>query len=295
MRLKIILHFSFFILSIIQVNAQNNFDIEGHRGFRGKYPENTIVGFIEALKIGVNILEMDIVVSKDGQLIVSHDPEMSSEICSTPDGKPVTVADKHKYKIYNLTYDEIKNFDCGLRGNPRFLEQKKMAAHKPLLNDVIDEVESYIQKNNLPLVQYNIEVKSTPGGDDVNHPKPAVFAKLLYDLLKQKNILNRSIVQSFDPRTLQVIHQTDATVVIALLIANANSFDKNIRQLGFKPAIYSPHFLLVTKKLIAKCHHEKVKIVPWTVNDEEKMIKLKAMGVDGLITDYPDKAIKVLR
>jgi glycerophosphoryl diester phosphodiesterase len=285
---------SFIFLSLLfstTMKAQNTFDIEGHRGCRGLYPENTIVAFLEAVRLGVNTLEMDVVVSKDGKLVVSHDPTLNPDICSGADGKPVSAG----IRIYNLTYDEVKKFDCGSRGNPKFPDQKKVAASKPLLNDVIDSVEKYIQQNHLPAVQYNIETKSTPAGDDVEHPKPAVFSKMLYDLLKQKNVLPKCIIQSFDPRTLQEIKKMDASVKLALLVFNAEGFEGNIKTLGFNPNIYSPNFILVNKKLIQKCHQQNIQIIPWTVNEEKKMKKMKALGVDGIITDYPDKAISVLR
>jgi glycerophosphoryl diester phosphodiesterase len=285
---------SFIFLSLLlatTMKAQNTFDIEGHRGCRGLYPENTIVAFLEAVRLGVNTLEMDVVVSKDGKLVVSHDPMLNPDICSGADGKPVSAG----IRIYNLTYDEVKKFDCGSRGNPKFPEQKKVAAFKPLLSDVIDSVEKYVQQNHLPAVQYNIETKSTPAGDDVEHPKPAVFSKMLYDLLKQKNVLPKCIIQSFDPRTLQEIKKMDASVKLALLVFNADGFEGNIKTLGFNPNIYSPNFILVNKKLIQKCHQQNIQIIPWTVNEEKKMRKMKSLGVDGIITDYPDKAISVLR
>jgi glycerophosphoryl diester phosphodiesterase len=292
---KFLWQFCFIVLFTAGVGAQATFDIEGHRGCRGLYPENTIVAFIEAVKLGVNTLEMDVVVSRDGKLVVSHDPYFSPEFCNFPEGQP-TDADAQKFsRIYNMTYEQIKSYDCGSRINPKFPEQKKMFAAKPLLSEVIDTVENFILKNHLPAVQYNIETKSTPEGDDIDQPKPVVFAKLLYDMLKQKNILGKSIIQSFDIRTLQIVHQTDSTVATALLIADIDSFDKNIHQLGFKPTIYSPNLILVNEKLISKCHEQKIKIIPWTINDTDKMIKLKQQGVDGLITDYPDRAIKVLR
>lgn len=284
-----------FIFIANNIFSQTTFDIEGHRGCRGLYPENTIVAFIEALKLGVNTLEMDVVVSKDGKLVVSHDPYVNPDFCDFPEGQP-SESDAIKYaKLYNMTYEQISHYDCGSRLNSKFPEQKKMFANKPLLIDVIDTVEKYIKQKNLPPVQYNIETKSTPEGDDVDQPKPDVFAKLLYDLLKQKNVLNKCIIQSFDPRTLQVIHKVDANANTALLIADIDSFDKNIKQLGFIPSIYSPNFILVNEKLIAKCHEQKIKIIPWTINDEDKMKKLKELGVDGIITDYPDRAIKALR
>ena len=286
---------SSFILLSISIFAQSTFDIEGHRGCRGLYPENTIVAFIEAVKLGVNTLEMDVVVTKDGKLVVSHDPFFNPEICSFPEGQP-SEEDAAKYaRLYNMTYAEIARYDCGSRPNSKFPEQKKMFAPKPLLSEVIDTIEKYIQQNNLPSVQYNIETKSTPEGDDINHPKPDVFAKLLYNLLKEKNVLGKCIIQSFDPRTLQVIHQVDASATTALLVFNADGFEKNITRLGFTPTIYSPNFILVNKKLIRKCHQQKIKIIPWTINEEDKMLKLKALGVDGLISDYPNRAVKVLR
>lgn len=288
------LFITLFFVSGIRLQAQTTFDIEGHRGCRGLYPENTITAFIEAIKIGVNTLEMDVVVSKDGQLVVSHEPWLSPSFCYTADGKAIEDS-KEKYNIYQLRYEEVKQFDCGINGNPKFPEQKKMSEHKPLLNDVIDTVEKYIARDKLKPVNYNIETKSTPEGDNKFHPAPDVFAQMLYDVLKEKNILQRSIIQSFDPRTLQVVNKMDTTVKLALLIGDGKTFEKNIERLGFTPAIYSPLYLLVNKKLIKKCHDKGIQIIPWTVNEEKQMLKLKAMGVDGLITDYPNRAVKVLR
>jgi glycerophosphoryl diester phosphodiesterase len=286
-----VIAFFVFLQFPVFVFSQTTFDIQGHRGCRGLYPENTIVAFIEAVKLGVNTLEMDVVVSKDGKLVVSHDPTINCDFCSYCDDSK----EKKEFRIYKLNYDFIKTIDCGSKVNEKFPEQKKMFAAKPLLSDVIDTIENYIQQNHLPPVQYNIETKSTVEGDDVDQPKPAVFAKLLYDLLKQKNVLSKCIIQSFDIRTLQVIHQTDSNATTALLIFDLDNFEKNLKQLGFNPTIYSPNFILVNEKLIQKCHDLKIKIIPWTVNDEDKMVKLKQLGVDGIITDYPDRAIKVLR
>lgn len=293
LRMKQLLLFVLFA-GTMALQAQNTFDIQGHRGARGLYPENTITAFIEAIKLGVNTLELDVVVSKDGKLVVSHEPWLSPSFCYTADGQAIS-EDKDKYNMYQLTYEEIRKFDCGINGNPKFPEQKKMSEHKPLLTDVIDAVGKYITDNKLKPVYYNIETKSTPDGDNKFHPAPEAFAKMLYDVLKEKNVLSKSIVQSFDPRTLQAIKKIDSKVMLALLVGDVNSFEKNLEQLGFKPNIYSPIYLLVKKGLVKKCHAQGIKIIPWTVNDENKMIKMKALGVDGLITDYPDRAIKLLR
>ncbi len=266
------------------------FDIEGHRGCRGLRPENTIPAFIHAVELGVTTLEMDVVVTRDGQLVVSHDPVLNDVIMTKPDGTPVTAEEAKKLRIFDMPYAEIKKYDAGLRGNPKFPEQQKMAVYKPLLKAVIDTVEKYVKAHKLPPVYYNIETKSTKEGDDVYNPKPNVFAQTLYGAIAEKKIVPRCIIQSFDPRTLQEIKKIDPNITTALLIANLNSFDKNIAELGFPPTIYSPEYHLVNKKLIAKCHALNIKVIPWTVNDEKTMRKLKALGADGLITDYPDRA-----
>jgi glycerophosphoryl diester phosphodiesterase len=207
----------------------------------------------------------------------------------------VTPEDKKDYRLYNLTYEEIQKFDCGLRGHSKFPEQQKVAAYKPLLGDVIDAVEEYIRQQGLPAVRYNIEIKSTPAGDDTNHPKPAVFAKLVYDLIKSKNVLDKCIIQSFDSRSLQAMHELDSAVTIALLVFDLDGFNKNIKRLGFKPDTYSPNFILVNKGLVKKCHQQGIKLIPWTVNDTDKLQKMKDLGVDGVISDFPDRAIQVFR
>lgn len=132
-------------------------------------------------------------------------------------------------------------------------------------------------------------------GDEINHPKPEVFTKLFYNVIKSKDVADRCILQSFDPPTLQVMHRIDPTVTTALLVENLKGLDKNIKELGFNPSIYSPNYMLVNKKLIEKCHELKIKVLPWTVNYEKKMAELIADGVDGLISDYPDRLIKVVR
>lgn len=288
MKIKNSLLLPFLYVQIAGV-AQTNFDLQGHRGARGLYPENTIVAFIEAVKLGVTTLEMDVVVSKDGQLVVSHEPWMNESICAL-NGEKLKGNAKEQHNIYQLTYEQIKKYDCGSNGNDRFPDQKKIAASKPLLAEVIDTIEKYVAANKLKPLFYNIETKSTVDGDEVFHPKPAVFSELVYDMLKKKHVLQRSIVQAFDVRTLQAMKQIDSTVTLALLVFNADGLNKNIERLGFTPHIYSPNFALVNKALVRKCHQKNMLIIPWTVNDEQKMKQLKRLGVDGLITDYPNIA-----
>ena len=134
-------------------------------------------------------------------------------------------------------------------------------------------------------------------GDEITTPKPEPFTRLFYDVIKSKgkDVMHRCILQSFDPRTLQVMHRLDTTVRTALLIENLHSLRKNLDILGFTPTIYSPNDMLVNKKLVDECHELGMKILPWTVNEEKRMKSLKEMGVDGMISDYPDRLIKVIR
>jgi len=269
------------------------FDIEGHRGARGLLPENTIPAFIKALELGVTTLELDTIISKDKKIVVSHDPFISSDICSFPNGKPLT--EKDKLNMFEMNYSEISKFDCGSRGNSRFPKQKKMKTNKALLSQIVKETESYISKNKLPLVQYNIETKSLPEGDGKFNPKPEEFVNLLYNELKTLNILDRTIIQSFDVRTLQVLKKLDPKVKTALLVENKESFFANLKKLGFNPDIYSPFYEFVTPEMIKELHGKNIKIIPWTVNTLEEMKKLKKMGVDGIITDYPNIGVELIK
>jgi glycerophosphoryl diester phosphodiesterase len=272
--------------------SKNDFDIQGHRGCRGLMPENTIPAFLKAVAMGVTTLELDVVVSKDQQLVVSHEPYLSPVICTGLEGE--NFDDAKKYNLYQMTYEEISRCDCGSKIHPKYHEQQKMKVSKPLLTALIDTVENYIKENKLPRIKYNIETKSEKETDNIAHPAPAEFVSLLYEVLKAKGLLARTTVQSFDIRTLQEIKKLDTKLSLALLVEEKPYFEQNIQELGFKPAIYSPYYILVTDTLVAYCKNEGIKLIPWTINDYDTMLKLKKQGVDGIITDYPDRAMKLL-
>ncbi len=286
---------AFIICSAAYLSAQTTLDIQGHRGARGLFPENTIPAFLGAIKLGVNTIELDVVITKDNKVLISHDPYMNENFCRLASGKLLEGDIKKEYNIYQMNYAEVTAYDCGQWGNAKFPEQQKMAVQKPLLSDMIDSVEAFVKKNKLPQVKYNIEIKCAAAGDGIMHPKPDEFAKLVYDVIKQKGILDHCNIQSFDVRSLEEIHKIDPKLPIAILVADAHSFKKNLKQLGFTPYAYSPHYILVNKKVVKQCHKAGVKLIPWTVNDEKKMVKLKKLGIDGIITDYPNKAIELLR
>lgn len=268
---------------ITQVFAQT-LDMQGHRGYRARYPENSIPGFMAALDSGATTLELDVVISADHQVVVSHEPWISSKICITPDGMTLDAADEKRLNMYRMNYEDLRGFDCGSIGNERFPMQQKMKTYKPLLSEVIDAALEWGKKHGRP-VFFNIETKSTASTDYKNHPSPDTFCVLVYEVLKDKNILDRTTIQSFDYRTLQAMHQLDNKIPLVILSAIPINIPRIEKKYRFIAYAYSPYYPLVSKKLIRKCHAMGKKIIPWTVNDAANMKKLHLWGVDGIITD----------
>ncbi len=263
-------------------------DLQGHRGARGLMPENTIPAMLKAIDLDVTTLEMDVVISKDNKVVVSHDPYFSHSITTTPQGKHLTQKEATNYLLYQMPYDSIKKYDVGLKTHPDFPRQQKMAVHKPLLSDLIDAAEQYAAQKGKKML-YNIEIKSKQGFDGTRHPEPARFADLLVDVLKEKNILGRTTIQSFDVRALKYVHQQYPNIVLSYLVeVTAEPLQAQLDKLGFVPPIYSPHYSMVSKELVAQSHHQNMKIIPWTINNIEGINALVDMGVDGIISDYPD-------
>jgi glycerophosphoryl diester phosphodiesterase len=266
------------------------FDVQGHRGARGLAPENSLPAFRRALELGVTTLELDAVVSADGEVVVSHDPHVSEVFCAHPDGRPVRPGDD--VIIYQLPYAEVARFDCGRRPNPRFPEQALEPVAKPLLRDVIRLGEAWAEAHGRA-VFYNVETKSRPEGDGRLHPPPAAFVDLVWGVVE--GVAERVTLQSFDVRTLQEARRRGLPLRLALLVGASGrspeqSFRAGLGALGFVPDIYSPEHTLVTPSVIERAHPETL-VIPWTVNERAEMERLKALGVDGLITDYPDRAV----
>ena len=173
----------------------------------------------------------------------------------------------------------------------RFSEQKKMHVVKPLLADLIDSVESYCAKTNHPKVDYNIEIKSLDSSDNIYHPAPAEYADLLMHIINAKRIADRVIIQSFDPRSLKVVREKYPGMILSFLIdaGGTTSLRGFKKLLGFKPEIISPDYSLLNRNIIDSMHQQNIRVIPWTVDDIEAARKLYSWGVDGIITDYPDK------
>ncbi len=274
-------------LVTLSIKAQT-LDIQGHRGARGLLPENTIRGFLRAIDEGVTTLEMDVVITEDKQIVVSHEPYMSPAICLDPKARKIKSA--KDYNIYQLTYSEVALFDCGILGNRRFPKQEKVSTNKPLLEEVINTVEFYLKENNLPNVAYNIELKSSASGDGIYHPGVDEFSDIVAGLLQEKLDNARYTIQCFDFRILKYWHERYPDTTLVALVENATKLEESLETLGFTPSVYSPNHSRLTAAIVKASHDRSMKVIPWTVNDLARMKKLVEMGVDGIITDYPDRA-----
>jgi len=292
---KITFPILFFLFASIVVQAQKKtaFEIQGNRGARGLMPENTVPSMIKALESGATTLKMEVVISKDKQVVVSQEPYFNHVISSSPTGEEITLKNERKFNIYKMDYDEVKQFDVGSKPHPRFPQQEKFRVEKPLLSDLIDRVEFFVTKRKMAKPHYNIETKLIRKGDGDFQPSPEEFVELIMAIVKVKKLEKRVTIHSFDIRSLQYVHEKYPQIPTSLGIDEKEDFENNIKALGFTPTIYSPYLPLVGKGLVDKCHAAGVKIIPWTVNTAKDMIYLKNLGVDGIVTDYPNLMTEV--
>lgn len=269
-------------------SSVDSFDKQAHRGGRGLMPENTIASEKNAINYDCT-LEMDIQMSKDKKIVVSHDAYFNSDFCLTPERKTMTKEDGHSRLIYNMPYDSVAEYDVGTKPHPDFPRQKKMHAVKPLLSVLIDSVEAYAKEKH-HVNHYNIEIKSSPQSDGKNYPSMQEYTDSAIKIIIDKGIAPRTMVQSFDIRALQYIHEKYPRIKTSFLVGKSDvkTAEGYIAELGFKPDIFSPEFSIVTDGLVKGFHQQNIPVIPWTPNTVEEIQGLKDMGVDGVITDYPD-------
>jgi glycerophosphoryl diester phosphodiesterase len=263
---------------------------EGHRGTRGLMPENTIPAMTKGLELGANIIEVDIYITKDKQVLIAHDPYVNVTHSLYEDGKEISKEDAKKYVWRQMNYADIRKFDVGSKPYPAYPKQEKIKTYMPLLGELIDSVEAFTAARHMTPAIYNIEVKTSPHYDSLNYNAgPEEMIKAVMDVVKSKTIGNRFYIQSFDMRPLQVVHQKYPGVTIGFLTdSKTATVESNLVQLGFTPDVYSPHYKLITAEVAAACKQHNMKLVPWTVNTVQEMKDLVKLGVDGIITDYPD-------
>ncbi len=267
--------------------AATPIEVQGHRGARAVLPENTLPAFEYALSIGVDTLELDLGVTKDGHVIVFHDPYVAPDRCRRG-GKRLT----RKIPFRTLTLEEVKRFDCGSLPHQRFEKQKRVPGAKiPTLAEVFELV-AKSKHQVAKRVEFNIETKSFPAHPELT-PSPEVFAKKVVAVVRKHGMTSRTIVQSFDYRTLVATKKLEPKIRIAMLQPDGLvPLVAVAKALGAE--IVSPHHEWITKAEVAALRKAGVRVIPWTANDEKAWARLVDLGVDGIITDDPAALIAFL-
>jgi len=257
------------------------FEIQAHRGARAFYPENTLQAFCKAADLGCRVIELDLIVSKDLRVVVSHDPWVN-----IPSGDGTA-----KRYLYAMSYDEIAQLDCG-EASTDFPLQQSVRAVRPELPQVFRTVEAHLRRaGRTGEMIYNLEVKSWPGRDGVAHPPPEGYARLVLRDIATSGLNLRVRVQSFDARILSAAKALAPGLCFGLLVEDQAVFDAFPERPGFVPEYVNPRLDLVDEALVRWLHGLGAKVAVWTVNRPEEMLGMKRFGADGIITDHPEIAL----
>ena len=271
-------------------------DLQAHRGGAGLMPENTFSSMRNAIDLGVNTLEMDLQLSSDGQVVVSHDNYFHPRYSMRPDSTLVMKDDPREY-LYTMPYDSIARYDVGLRPVAVWPGQKKVSEHKPLASELIAFTEEYSQKKGLAGVRYNIEIKSRTGkGEGTLWPEYREFCDKCMEVLQAMDLGDRLVVQSFDVRALEYLHSKYPDVNLSYLTDDKQKEIADIlSNLSFTPRWWSPNYKVVTSQNVAYCHALGIRVVPWTVDEEKDIRRMADCRVDAVISNYPDRLVQVFR
>jgi glycerophosphoryl diester phosphodiesterase len=264
-----------------QTSVPAQLDIQGHRGARGLMPENSMPAFKKALSLRVPTLELDLQLTQDHVFVVYHDAKLDPERCVYDDGRKVT-----KQAIAQLRYDALAHIDCGRVANPRFPKQQTVAATRiPRLQDVL----ALASGADYP-VRLSVEIKWSKRSDGLTE---AAYARQLLTSLKQYGLTQRTIVQSFHAPALLAVGSMDPTVRRAILVRQPDEYDAAVKQ--SRATILSPRYDGLRHQDVEHFQRAGIAVIPWTVNEAADLCRLIAWGVDGLITDYPDRAMWLVK
>lgn len=299
-------------LAAVPVSA---LDLQGHRGARGLLPENTLPSFQRALELGVTTLELDIAITRDGVLVISHDPALNPDITRDAAGR---FLEQHGPAINTLTWAQLQTYDVG-RLKPGsnyakgFPDQQPIDGTRiPRLADLFD----LVKRSGDDRVRFAIETKLTPEKpDETLLPEP--FARAVVEEIRKAGMTLRSQILSFDWRSLQAVQKIAPEIQTVYLTAQQSWLDNvgagraegskwtagfQYRDHGSIPKMikaaggshWSVHFRDVDAQKVKDAQSLGLKVLVWTVNDPALMARMLELGIDGLITDRPDLARKVL-
>jgi glycerophosphoryl diester phosphodiesterase len=305
-----------FAMIVVANSSTAAFDLQGHRGARGLAPENTIAAFTTALSIGVTTLEFDLGMTKDGVLVVHHDEWLNPDITRDADGNFLS---QRGQAIHSLTLEEVKRYDVG-RLKPGTAYAARFPGQRPVDGariPTLTEVFHLVARAGAEHVRFNIETKLTPtSGADT--PPPELFAEAAARAIREAGLARRATVQSFDWRTLVHLRSFAPEIERVCLTTQQPGEDTVGRgKTGPSPwtagldvddhggstprlvaaagcQVWSPDFRDLTAESIAQSKALGLKVIPWTINERADMDRLVGLGVDGLITDYPDRLRAVM-
>lgn len=294
------------------------FDLEAHRGGRDVRPENTLYSYAYAIELGATSIECDMQLTKDGQIVMSHNPILNSDITRDENGNYI---ENNKYDICLMTVDELKKFDVGvmdqncgeyydLHGKTQFTYDAKI----PTLEELMQLIQSYGDKN----IVLNIETKSYPDPASAgykNNADPKKFVEVFNNIVKKYDMEDRVVLQSFDWQTLIEMKKLNPNISTSALWQEQPSWGRDSESLrryekkkspwlggldikdyqgnpvkaahAIGADIISPYYTEISKQDVDEAHSLGMKVVPWTVNNEKDMNMLLDMGVDGIISDKP--------
>lgn len=272
--LKLYLGILLSILLSSVIIGQNEYKIFGHRGCRGIYPENTINGFKKAIALGVDGIELDIVVSENQKLIISHESYIDTNYCLT------TKLDKKNLNIYKMNVTEIQEIDCGSKFIKEFPSQLKVKEKKPTYKEFKKELNNY----NGDIL---FEIKCEYNLVNEYFPEYENYAKIVFEETRYSKHLENIYFMSFDFRILNELFKIMPNSNYIYLSSNKD-FRQEMKLLNFDPVGVGIDFNVISQEIIDFIHNKKQIIYGWTINDEENSKTLTSMGIDGVITDYPN-------
>jgi glycerophosphoryl diester phosphodiesterase len=276
--LRATLLFSVTVLTCASLPAADRILVHGHRGARARRPESTIPAFKFAIAAGVDALESDMAVTRDGVIVMSHDPVLQPPVCSGPQPSAV---------IHLLSLTQVKQWDCGGTRNPKFPNQQPVAGERmPTLDELLDLAP-------LGHFDFNIETKSFPDKPELT-PDPETFSFMVLQKIRQHKVEQRVILQSFDFRTLRAMHRLDKSIRLAALTENDPRDFVTIAKEA-DAGIISPHYNLVTLEKVKAAHDAGLQVVVWTANTPDIWDKMIAAKVDAIISDDPAELIQYLK
>lgn len=272
---------SFLILS--PMISQNKVEFFGHRGCRGLLPENTIIGFNKALELGADGIEWDVIVNRDNELIISHEPYADAQYCLDTSGEEILKNIEKDFNFHQMSTKQIQDFDCGSKGNPKFPEQQKIKAFKPTVQEAFKSVK-------LEGKTILFEIKSEEKDYGIFQPEPTKYAEIIAKEVEGYAFKDNIVFMCFDANLLNELHKLLPDFkYVYLTYLPFKSIKSFLTDISFTPYALGMYHVTIKEKDVTKANMEGVKIFAWTVNSEKQCKKLIRYGVEGIITDYPDR------